>query len=164
MSIQVTGRWWSGPTRALAILGVLAGVFAMHGLTGNHDAAMASPHMRAASSAAGPAADHRMGPVDETGSSSPAGPTGVLGDEAAATSRGARHVALIPAGDEHVMAGACVAVLTGLVLLLTLLLGLRSLLAWRPVQLPAPAVRPMLTERSPPWLVPSLSKLCVLRT
>jgi hypothetical protein len=163
MSIQVTGRWWSGPTRVLAVLGVLAGVFAMHGLTGNHDAAMAGPHMRAASSAAGPAAGHRMGPVDETGSSSPAGPMGGLGDEAAMPSA-ATKVAFIPASDEHVMAGACVAVLTGLVLLLTLLLGLRSLLAWRPVQLPAPAVRPMLTERSPPWLVPSLSKLCVLRT
>jgi hypothetical protein len=163
MSIQVTGRWWSGPTRALAILGVLAGVFAMHGLTGNHDAAMASPHMRAASSAADPAANHHMGPVDETGSSSPAGPMGGLGDEAA-TSPAATKVAFIQAGDEHVMAGACVAVLTGLVLLLTLLLGLRSLLAWRPVQLTAPPVRPVLTERSPPWLVPSLSKLCVLRT
>jgi hypothetical protein len=162
MNIQVTGRWWSGPTRALAVLGVLAGVFAMHGLTGNHDAAMADPHMGAASSAAGPAADHRMGPVDETGSPSPARPMGGLSDQAA-TSSAATHVAFIPAGDEHVMAGACVAVLTGLVLLLTLLLGLRSLLAWRPVQL-TPAVRPMLTERSPPWLVPSLSKLCVLRT
>src|SRR5437763_1465872 len=132
MSIQVTGRSWSGPTRALAVLAVLAGVFAMHGLTGNHDAAMADPHMDAASSAAGPAADHRMGPVDETGSSSPAGPMGGLGDQAAMSSA-ATHVAFIPAGDEHVMAGACVAVLTGLVLLLTLLLGLRSLLAWRPV-------------------------------
>jgi hypothetical protein len=163
MSIQVTGRWWSGPTRVLAVLGVLAGVFAMHGLTGNHDAAMADPHMGAASSATGPAADHRMGPVDATGPSSPAGPMGGPGDEAA-MSPAATKVAFIPAGDEHLMAGACVAVLTGLVLLLTLLLGLRSLLAWRPVQLSAPAVRPVLTERSPPWLVPSLSKLCVLRT
>ncbi|HEY0692369.1 MAG TPA: DUF6153 family protein [Kribbella sp.] len=163
MSIQVTGRSWSGLTRALAVLGVLAGVFAMHGLTGNHDAAMADPHLGSASSAAGPAADHRMGPVDEMGSSSPVGPMGGLGEKAAVSSA-ATHVAFIPASDEHVMAGACVAVLTGLVLLLTLLLGLRSLLAWRPVQLTAPAVHPMLTERSPPWLVPSLSKLCVLRT
>jgi hypothetical protein len=163
MSIQVTGRSWSGPTRALAVLGVLAGVFAMHGLTGNHDAAMAGPHMGAASSAAGPAADHRIGPADEMGSSSPGRPMGDLGDKAAVSSA-ATHVAFIQAGDEHLMAGACIAVLTGLVLLLTLLLGLRSLLAWRPVQLTAPAVQPMLTERSPPWLVPSLSKLCMLRT
>jgi hypothetical protein len=39
---------------------------------------------------------------------------------------------------------------------------LRSLLAWRPVLLVAPAER--VVQREPPWLAPSLSKLCVLRT
>jgi hypothetical protein len=45
-----------------------------------------------------------------------------------------------------------------------LALGLRSLLACRPVVLLAPVERLVLSERSPPWLAPSLSKLCVLRT
>lgn len=162
MSIQVTGRSWSGPARALAVLIVLAGVFAMHGLTGNHDAAMASPDMGAASSAAGPGPGHHMSPIDQL-SLPAAAAVGHLSDAAPVVSAAAQ-VTLVLANDEHVMAGACVAVLTGLVLLLALMLGLRSLLAWRPVQLTAPAVRPVLAGRSPPWLVPSLSKLCVSRT
>jgi hypothetical protein len=73
-------------------------------------------------------------------------------------------VAIEPAGQQHRMVSACVAVLTALVLLLALVLGLRSLLTWRPVLLVAPTGRVVLSERSPPWLAPSLSKLCVLRT
>ena len=71
---------------------------------------------------------------------------------------------IAPAGDQHWMVGNCLAVLTGLVLLLALALGLRSLRAWRAVALVAPAERLVLSERPPPWLAPSLSKLCVLRT
>jgi hypothetical protein len=57
-----------------------------------------------------------------------------------------------------------VSVLTALVLLLALALALWSRLAWRWVQLIAALARPVVTGRSPPWVVPSLSKLCVVRT
>ncbi|HEY0473497.1 MAG TPA: DUF6153 family protein [Kribbella sp.] len=137
MSIQGAGRKWSGLTRVLAVLGVLAGVFAMHGLTGNHDVTMVGPHLSASTTEANHATDH----------------------PAAAQS------AVISVDEhQHAMTGACVAILTALVLLLALSLGLRSLSAWRAVQPTAPADRSALTGRSPPWLVPSLSKLCVLRT
>jgi hypothetical protein len=33
MNLQVTGMWWSRLTQVLAALGVVASVFAMHGLT-----------------------------------------------------------------------------------------------------------------------------------
>jgi hypothetical protein len=64
------------------------------------------------------------------------------------TRPGPPHVA--PADEMHDMGGACVAVLTGLVLLLALLLGLRSLLVWRAVSVPSAAGRLVLGERSPP--------------
>ena len=137
MSIRGARRRWSGLTRVLAVLGVLAGVFAMHGLTGDHDVTMVDPHLSASSTEATRASEH----------------------PAAAQS------AVITIDEhQHAMAGACLAILTALVLLLALSLGLRSLLAWRAVQRTAPADRSALTGRSPPWLVPSLSKLCVLRT
>jgi len=138
MNVQVGGMLRSGITRAVAVLGVVAGVFVMHGLTGNHDAAMAAEHLNVAPRAMVVAADdHLM--------------------EHANTTQTA------PVDEHHSMGGACLAVLTGLVLLLALALALRSLLAWRHTELFGPADRPVLTGRSPPWLVPSLSKLCVLR-
>ncbi|TDO45713.1 hypothetical protein EV643_11237 [Kribbella sp. VKM Ac-2527] len=146
----------SGVTRAVAVLGVIAGVFAMHALTGNHDAAMAAEHLNVAPRAmvlpaghqqmdhAGPAQTRTLAPTNEK----PAGE---------------EHPAFAPLGGHHSMGGVCLAVLTGLVLLLALALALRSLSAWRSVRLFALAEPPVLTGRSPPWLVPSLSKLCVLR-
>ncbi|MDX6247735.1 MAG: hypothetical protein QOF10_1095 [Kribbellaceae bacterium] len=133
MSIQVRAKR-SGITRALGALVVLVGVFAMHGLTGNHDVTMVEPHLSAMSS---PADGHTK----------------------------AAHDAVISADEhDHAMDGVCLAMLTALALLLTLLLGLRSLLVWRAVQFAVPVERSVLTGRSPPWLAPSLSKLCVLRT
>jgi hypothetical protein len=159
MNIQVTGMWWSGLTRVMAVLGVAAGVFTMHGLTGNHDAAMAAAHMNPAPRAiAVLVADHHTSVQADTDPASVAAMDWL--DEAGNLITGA----LTPAGHGHTMAGACVAVLTALVLLLALMLGLRSLLAWRRVRLIAPPARPPVTGRSPPWVVPSLSKLCVLRT
>lgn len=107
--------------RFLGVLTVVAGVFAMHGLTSNHDAAMAV-HI------------------------APVAPADV-------------HVT--PAEEMAGMGGACVAVLTGLVLLLALMLGLRSLLVWRAVEVPAYAPGRVRSERSPPG--PVLSSLGVLR-
>ncbi|RZT19595.1 hypothetical protein EV649_2731 [Kribbella sp. VKM Ac-2569] len=108
--------------RLLGVLTVVAGVFAMHGLTSHHDAAMAAPGM---------VMTHTE-------------PVGVHVD---------------PLDDMHDMGGACMAVLTGLVLLLALALGLRSQLVWRAVSLPATSARFVLGERSPPRLVSSLGVL-----
>ncbi|MEV4259916.1 DUF6153 family protein [Kribbella sp. NPDC049584] len=112
--------------RLLGVLTVVAGVFAMHGLTSHHDAAMAA-----------------------------AQPAMVMEH----TQPGLPHVA--PTEEMHDMDGACVAVLTGLVLLLALLLGLRSLLVWRAVSVPSAAGRLVLGERSPPPV--KASTLGVLR-
>lgn len=134
--------------RLLGVLGVVAGVLAMHGLTAHHDAAMATPTQAGMQHSVVPQAmDHRH---------QVALPIALVD----AFDR----VVITPAGEEHGMAEACMAVLTGLLLLLALVRALRSLLAWRPVLLVAPATRVVLSERSPPWLTPSLSKLCVLRT
>ncbi|HZX04675.1 hypothetical protein [Kribbella sp.] len=58
------------------------------------------------------------------------------------------------------MGDVCLAVLTGLVLLLALLLGLRSLLVWRAVGVPVDGRTRALGQRSPPRLsVPSLGVL-----
>ncbi len=114
--------------RLLGVLTVVAGVFAMHGLTSHHDTTMAMPEpvMTHTEPAADPAALH-VAPVDEA----------------------------------HDMAGACMAVLTGLLLLLALLLGLRSLLVWRAVRVPTVGARFVVGERSPPRV--ALSSLGVLR-
>jgi hypothetical protein len=160
MSIQITGMWWSGLTRPVAVLGVLVGVFAMHGLTGNHEVTMAGQHMSEVASAAQGAT---MAPLDQASSSAAA----AMGHLSAAASRvsAAAQSAFVPIDEhQHMMAGACLAMLTALVLLLALMLALRSLLAWRAVDLVAPAERPVLPGRSPPWLVTSQSKLCIFRT
>jgi hypothetical protein len=163
MSIQVTGIWWSGLTRALAVLGVVAGVFAMHGLSGNHDVTMVGQQMSARSGAeADLASDHPMARLGEVTSS--AIPGMALDATASVIAAAARDAVVSVDEHQHSMAGACLAMLNGLVLLLALALGLRSLLAWRAVEFAASAGRSVLTGRSPPWLVPSLSKLCVLRT
>jgi hypothetical protein len=138
MSIRGADRWRSGSTHAMAVLAVLVGVFAMHGLTGNHDVTMVEPHMSAM-------------PI-------------TIHDSSRDRAVGAQNVVIAVDEHQHAMTGACLAILTALMLLLTLSLGLRSLLVRRAVQLATPAERPLLTGRSPPWLVPSLSKLCVLRT
>lgn len=59
------------------------------------------------------------------------------------------------------MAGACMAVLTGLLLLLALLLGLRSLLVWRVVRQLTAITHRVLGERPPPRV--ALSSMGVLR-
>ncbi|MFF0264039.1 DUF6153 family protein [Kribbella sp. NPDC004536] len=111
--------------RVLGVLTVVAGVFAMHGLTSHHDAAMAMP-----------------------------GTSMVVMEHPAG-------VHVMPADEMQDMGGACMAVLTGLVLLLSLLLGLRSLLVWRAVGVPVYRLTRVLGERSPPRVV--LSSLGVLR-
>lgn len=157
MSIQ----GWSRLTQALAVLGVLAGVFAMHGLTGNHDVTMVDPQLTALSSATeDSSAGHPMASLEPSSSKQAI----ALGAALSMVPAAAQKAVVSVDEHQHMMADACLAMLTALVLLLALLLGLRSLLAWRAAELVVPAERPVLTGRSPPWLVPSLSKLCVLRT
>ncbi|WP_427890145.1 DUF6153 family protein [Kribbella sp. GL6] len=124
----MAGRRHDRGARLLRILGVLtvvAGVFAMHGLTSDHDTAMAMPG------------------------------TSMVAMEHPA------EVHVLPGDEMPDMGGACLAVLTGLVLLLSLLLGLRSLLVWRAVRVPVYRLTRVLGERSPPLVV--LSSLGVLR-
>ncbi|GAA1604941.1 hypothetical protein GCM10009789_68630 [Kribbella sancticallisti] len=160
--------------RALVLFGVLAGVFAMHALTMNHDPAMAGSaaamppsgagHMSAAAGVAAVADDG--GPLSgHVGMSD-----GSAADMAAVTELASASNALVSAhstAGNHGMSGVCVAVLAaslalvGVALMLCWLRSARSVpRAWQvlPLQLsPLPG-------RSPPWLAPSLSKLCVLRT
>ncbi|MET9270519.1 DUF6153 family protein [Kribbella sp. NPDC003557] len=114
--------------RLLGVLTVVAGVFAMHGLTSHHDpmTAMAAP---------------------------------VMAHTAPDTGAPSLHVA--PADEGHGMSGACMAVLTGLVLLLALLLGLRTLLVWRAIRPLFAKARRVVGERSSPRVTPS--SLGVLR-
>jgi hypothetical protein len=122
--------------RLLGVLTVVAGVFAMHGLTSHHDTAMAVPALTMMHTE--PATPHATPAMRIAGPAAP-------------------HVA--PADEEHDMGGACMAVLTGLILLLALALGLRSQLVWRAVSLPAARARLVLGERSPPRSVSSLGVL-----
>jgi hypothetical protein len=138
--VAMAGRIHDRGARLLRLLGVLtvvAGVFAMHGLTTDHNTAMAAPAPSASASAAmrhaAPAAAH-LAPAE---------------------------LQVSPADEMDGMAGGCVAVLTGLVLLLALLLGLRSLLVWRALGMRIYVLRRVLGQRSPPG--PVLSSLGVLR-
>lgn len=160
--------------RAVGVLGLLVGVFAMHGLTAHHDAAIAGTSLtqQAASGqhapTAGPAPTHHA-PAEQHERVMPA-------DRHKDAMPGEQHQVVLPlvlldafdrvviavADGQHEMVSVCVAVLTGLVLLLALALAARSLLAWRPV-LGTVAVVRLVGERAPPWLVPELSKLGVLR-
>ncbi|GAA2827512.1 DUF6153 family protein [Kribbella solani] len=71
-------------------------------------------------------------------------------------------VQIVPADEMDGMGGACMAVLTGLALVLALLLGLRSLLVWRVIGAPVRRLPRVLGERSPPS-GRMLSSLGVLR-
>jgi Family of unknown function (DUF6153) len=159
--VAMAGRIHNCGARLLRILGVLtvvAGVFAMHGLTSDHDAAMAAP---TATTPSAPAAAH-LGSTAARIASTAAHVAPVAVHIAPVKVQVARGAVRVDPSDEMAgMAGACVAVLTGLVLLLALMLGLRSLLVWRAVEVPVYVLDRGLGERSPP--APVLSSLGVLR-
>jgi hypothetical protein len=127
--------------RLLGVLTVVAGVFAMHGLTSHHDPTMAAPALTTHTDPAATPARRVADPAQAM----------------RAADSAASHVA--PADEAHDMGGACMAVLTGLILLLALALGLRSQLVWRTVSLPVASPRFVLGERSPPAAVRSLGVL-----
>jgi hypothetical protein len=145
----------SGLIQALVVVGVLAGVVAMHGLTANHEATMPT-------TAAGhkPAADARAaGHAMSSGEVAPEPQS--AGSQASAVLR------LTGAGDGHGMTGACVAILATTLLFLALVLALRFLRVWHPLDAAIGrrrSFRSSAAGRSPPRRAPSLSMLCVLRT
>ncbi|WP_350275124.1 DUF6153 family protein [Kribbella sp. HUAS MG21] len=121
--------------RLLLHVCVLAGVLGMHALTMNHDPAMMSAGEPSAAHAVhGDSAEPSPSPVSLTRAAEP-------------------------------MNSMCLAILGGL-----LLIGLALYLSWRRSARPMPwatrvrVVPAAVLGRSPPWLTPSLSKLCVLRT
>jgi hypothetical protein len=155
----------SGPLRVVLLLGVLAGVLAMHALTVNHHAGMAVTEGRGAA-VISPEPQSSHGSHHNGADAIPAWsrPTAVAATSLLTFLHGAEAgvVQFVPAEPASGMGDLCVAVLAGLVLLILpalrrgipgslghgLLSGLR---------------RTVLSGRSPPWSTPSLSKLCVLR-
>jgi hypothetical protein len=162
----------SGFVRALVLFAVLAGVLAMHALTMNHDAAMA-----ATSTMASPVAGMAHGQIDSAGQfghiSGPPPDHGMSAAEVRVELPGpAASTSKVAVSKDQSFSGAqmgamCLAVLAASLLLL----GLALMLGWLRSARCAPWLRqarpvPLspLLGRSPPWLEPSLSKLCVLRT
>lgn len=165
MKIQDTSTR-SGLIRALIAVCLLAGVFAMHGLTGNHDATAALTP--AAEPAAAPTAAsmhpapqlsvhaaHRR-PDSPPSAAAPLSPAPLPLDG----------VTVQPAhnGHGHTMGDVCLAMLTALALAIAGALASHSLRTTRPVIRFRSGLTPMAMGPSPPWLQPTLSKLCVLRT
>jgi len=132
------------------LLGVLAGLFAMHGLSAHHDMAMVGAHGPDSAAVAEPMSGHQSAASD----------TSLAQRGAAVTPVSTEAPAPDPMSD---MAQACVAILTGAAALALLLLSpLRPLLA-RWLTLGQPVLRSRSRRLSPPR-PPDLSVLCVLRT
>lgn len=106
----------------------------MHGLTGNHEA---------------------LGPLAATAAE----------HSHQVAVQPAHGVAVQAAHDgNHSMGDMCLAMLTALALAIVAALALRSLRITRPVAPARSGLWAITTGRAPPWLQPSLTKLCVLRT
>lgn len=129
------------PVRLVLVLGVLAGLFAMHGLGSDHEMAMAASQGTAADVVSAGSAGH---------------PRGVAGAPAVT-----RLTAPAPAPEAMSgMAQACVAVLSGAAVLALVLLGplpRHRPTTDQPVRHPTSRVLPTLRP-------PDLSVLCILRT
>jgi hypothetical protein len=160
----------SGLVRALIVVWLLAGVFAMHGLTGNHEAVMAQTHAAHPVAAIAPnmhqtAQQHSLQSVDQMpAAKQPAlaalrAPTPV---DATPSSGNTAYTA--NDGHRHAMGDVCLAMLAALALAILGALAVRGLRATHPVLQVSPARVAIAAGPSPPWLQPTLSKLCVLRT
>jgi hypothetical protein len=125
---------------------LLAGVFTMHALTGNHDVAMAGHHVQAT-------AVHVPEPV-----------TAHLSTHDVDAAAPALTIEPGHGGHLHSMGDVCLAMLAALLLALIVALARRSHKAAYPVQLTGTDAIVSADVPSPPWRRPSLSKLCVLRT
>ena len=162
-------------TRALVAVVLLAGVFAMHGLTGNHDAAMAMTDQMPASVTA----DAHSATVARTAAVAP--PPGThrsavhqTTDEVHRATQTAHSTWAKPwpaiivepghGGHSHRMVDVCLAMLVALLLALVVALTRRGLTEAHPVELIGTAAQLAAGGLSPPCRRPTLSKLCVLRT
>jgi hypothetical protein len=158
-----------GPIRALIAVCLLAGVFAMHGLTGNHDAIAAlTPTPQPVT--AGPASMHQTAqqPSVHVAHRMPDIPSAAAGQlrSAPVDAVPVRDLTMRPAqdGHGHAMGEVCLAMLTALALAIAGALASRRLRSTRPVVRLGSRLSLIATGPSPPWLQPTLSKLCVLRT
>ena len=125
--------------RTLIVIGLLAGLFAMHGLSADHDTALSSPH--------------------HTGMTMPRTESGHLLNmgQHVAGEVGAQAAAHAGMGK-----GCCVAVLTGAALLALLLIRLlRTVRVFEPLQVPRRVWRTVQAHAPP--RPPDLAALCVLR-
>ncbi|WP_145806711.1 DUF6153 family protein [Kribbella amoyensis] len=154
-----------GPVKALVVVCVLAGVFAMHGLTGSHDAAMALGHEMPAPSMAGRSVAD-IGAVAPMSHGDPAVPgvNPAVADVPPSAGVGVELTASDGDGHLHGLGEVCLAMLAALSLALVAALVSRSLVAAYPVEMALPVTRLAIDGALPPWRRPSLSKLCVLRT
>lgn len=153
-------RIGSGLVKALIAACLLAGVFTMHGLTGNHDAAMALVHQPSTLAGVPHSDESTQLGVPHSHESAPH--TGVP-----ALPAGQPVVEIGPFEDHghiHSMEDVCLAMLAALLLALVVAVALRSSVTAHPAVLAAAPVRVDADGPSPPWRRPTLSKLCVLRT
>jgi hypothetical protein len=148
----------SGLIKAVVTVWLLAGVFAMHGLTGNHDAAAVLTH-HAHRAVAIPSYDDRPAaqPPSHAAHQLPAA-------HPAEAASGGVTVGAASGGHGHGMGEFCLAMLTALALVILGALAWRSLRAAHPVVHLSREQRPVVADQWPPWAQPTLSKLCVLRT
>lgn len=164
-----------GSARTLIAVLLLAGVFTMHGLTGNHDAAMAITHQMPAVPAADqpalPAAAPSAAGHRKPATSTMAHLSTIEIDSAAPSVHSSpvppRPVVTVDPGHDghlHAMGDVCLAMLAALLLALIVALARRSHAVAHPIPLAGPAVLVAADGPSPPWRQPTLSKLCVLRT
>lgn len=135
----------SGLMKAVLVVWLLAGVFAMHGLTGNHEVAMAKTHD----------AQPAMPMAHESHSAAITTPDAIPTD---VTVEGASD------GHGHAMGDVCLAMLTVLALAILGALAWRSLRAAHPVVWLRREPQFVAAGPAPPWAQPTLSRLCVLRT
>jgi hypothetical protein len=151
-------RIGSGLVKALIAACLLAGVFTMHGLTGNHDAAMALVHQPPTQ--VGVPSSHESVGVPHSHESA-------ARSDVPALAVGLPVVEFGPYEDHghiHSMEDVCLAMLVALLLALVVAVALRSSATAHPAVLAAAPVRVIADGPSPPWRRPILSKLCVLRT
>lgn len=170
MTIRSTGT--RGLLRALALLAVLTGVFTMHALTANHHSAMSVMSSAQGMDSENPYQGGSFGtarmadpmPGPEAPAALSANALGAL--HGVTTQVGPAQVGAVvgPRPNAHSTASVCLAVLSATLLLLGIALAWRWA-AWvvgAPLRSRTRRVALWL-GRSPPWLAPSLSKLCVLR-
>ena len=148
-----------GLLRALTMVGVLAGVLAMHALTTDHHAAMAGMASPVVTVTDGGGGSIR---VPSGQSHSAAAPHAAPAMDLPQTSM--IQLAVSASADRGASA-VCLAVLAIGLLLVLIRLAARWFGSGRLVTRPRhyPSRFSSLAERSPPWSVLSLSKLCVLR-